>query len=73
MRENPVSCPVCHREVLKTDKVIYFEVEDRDCRVVSFKEAPPDTAKIICGVHETCAKEFKKMVALGRYPPKYSN
>jgi hypothetical protein len=22
-------CPVCHREVLKTDQVVYFEVVDR--------------------------------------------
>ena len=73
MREGPASCPVCHREVLKTEQVIYFEVEGRACRVVNFKEVPPDTAKIICGVHETCAKEFKKMVALGQYPPTYSN
>ena len=64
MRKSSVSCPVCHRKVLKTDQVIYFEVEDLACRVVNFKEVPPDTEKIICAVHETCAKEFKKMVAV---------
>jgi hypothetical protein len=72
MGKSPVRCPVCHREVLETDQVMYVEVEDRACRVVNFKEVPPDTAKIICDVHETCAKEFKKMVALGQYLPKYS-
>lgn len=73
MRKSSVICPVCHREILKTDQVIYFEVEDLACRMVNFKEVPPDTEKIICAVHETCAKEFKKMVAVGQYPPKYSN
>jgi hypothetical protein len=73
MRKSSVSCPVCHREVLKTDQVVYFEVVDLAGRVVNFKEVSPDTEKIICAVHETCAKEFKNMVALGQYPPKYSN
>jgi hypothetical protein len=28
--------------------------------VVNFKEEPPDTAKIICDVRDTCAKESKE-------------
>ena len=71
MRKGPVSCAVCHREVLKTEQVIYFEVEDRACRVVNFKEELPNTAKIIGGLHETCTKESKKMVAFGHYSPMY--
>ena len=56
----------------KTDQVICFEVEDHACRVVSFEEEPPDTAKIICGVHDTCAKEFKEDGCCGPLPANVS-
>lgn len=45
---------------LKTDQGIYLEVEGHACRVINFKEEPPNSAKIVYDAHDT-AKEFKKM------------
>jgi hypothetical protein len=53
-------------------QVLYFRVEDHACRVVNFKEEPPDTAKIICDVRDTCAKEFKEDGCCGALPANVS-
>ncbi len=72
-RRSPVSCPVCQREVLQTNQFVCFDVQGHTCRKVDLKDVPRDTTKMICCVHETCAEEFKKMVASGQYRSKDSN